>query len=394
MKKTLFLLLFVAFCWNIAAQQGGDLEFTTSNKYALVIGNANYSYWGKLKNPINDAEDMREALASMGYNVIYLLDVNLDQMKNAVITLQRRLASSKDAFGVFYFSGHGGQNNSQDYLIPVNAYTPDRGMLPDKALSLEYVLDSLKEANNALNVLILDSCRDHPWKSSLRGLVIEQHYAAGTIIVYAAEPGKTSDDAPNERNGRFTGQLLRHIKTRGLDINELFRKTGEGVRQKTNEMQVPVITTSFHGIASIDGTRPNSTPPPQPYNPLVGSWSSSMKSNDETLTCNLSFWPDGTVTVGRYDTNIMTKKVPLGLWYYHTNDIKSGSGKGTYKIRENGNIIYIDIVLYISGVSRNFTDIRAEGKLNKNNPNQFTVKMKCEYKYGYVSDYYEVFTKM
>jgi hypothetical protein len=398
MKKILFLLLLAFLCWNASAQRGGELEVTTSNKYAVVIGNANYTFFGRLTNPINDADDMRDALSNLGYTVFYLRDANLAQMKDAVLNMQRRLTASSNAFGVFYFSGHGAQSNGQDYLIPANANIPNRDMLPDLALPLEYVSNALRNANNVLNVVILDACRDLPWRGGVRGIGNADHYPAGSIIAYATEPGKTSDDAPNERNGRFTGQLLQNIRTRGLEIHELFRRTGAGVIQKTNNMQIPVTVNLFHGIASLDGTRPNNIPDTQPYNPFVGSWSAEISTNSgkykEKLICDLSFWPNGTITVGRYDTNTMIYKTVVWLYYWYGNDIRHGHGNGTYAIREDRNSYFVDIKLNISGVLYDFYEIRAVGKLDKNNPNRFTAdSMKCEYKDGKVSDAYYTFTK-
>ena len=66
------ILLFAAVAGTAFAQNADQ-----SNRYALVIGNANYDDLGRLKNPVNDATDMASALRSLGFNVDLLLDAEL-----------------------------------------------------------------------------------------------------------------------------------------------------------------------------------------------------------------------------------------------------------------------------------------------------------------------------
>jgi hypothetical protein len=352
---------------------------------------------------------MTAALSSLGYDVDYLLDANLNQMQTAVINLKRKLSASGNSFGVFYYAGHGVETNGENYLIPSNADIPSRNMLPDRALKLQFVLDEMSDANNVLNVVILDACRNLPaelTRGGNRGLVAVKRLPAGSFIAYATELGKTAEDNPGERNGLFTGQLLKHIKTPGLELNELFRRTGVSVQQITNNKQIPGRYTQFNGLASLDGTRPNNIPapapsphpvPPQPSNPFVGSWCATVDSNGATLTCILSFLPDGTIKVEQYDTNTITRKTIIGLYEWYTSDVKKGSGSGTYKFWDNnGNNFTIDIRLNIYGVSANFSRINAKASFSKTSPNEFTVSygdgMQCEYLWGF-RDRYDTFYK-
>jgi uncharacterized caspase-like protein len=62
---------------------------------------------------------------------------------------------------LFYFSGHDLQdNNSHNYLIPVDADISTQADIQYQAVNSSWVLDKMSETNNALNVLILDACRD------------------------------------------------------------------------------------------------------------------------------------------------------------------------------------------------------------------------------------------
>ncbi|WP_171899666.1 caspase family protein [Candidatus Marithrix sp. Canyon 246] len=42
----------------------------------MVIGNADYQFINKLKNPVNDATEISEALTDLGFNVINETNAN------------------------------------------------------------------------------------------------------------------------------------------------------------------------------------------------------------------------------------------------------------------------------------------------------------------------------
>ena len=97
----------------VFAQQGEN-----SPKYALVIGNGEYSNLSRLANPANDADDVALALEHLGFSVEKIINGNLDQMEDAVTRLKNRLSQSRAAYGFFFFAGHGVQSNGENFLIP------------------------------------------------------------------------------------------------------------------------------------------------------------------------------------------------------------------------------------------------------------------------------------
>lgn len=89
-------------------------------RYALVIGNGDCSK-GKLKNPANDANDMADLFASLGYKVYSggaLVDIGLTQMKNVVENFASDLPDGASA--VYYFAGHGMADGGDNYLLPTD----------------------------------------------------------------------------------------------------------------------------------------------------------------------------------------------------------------------------------------------------------------------------------
>ena len=243
------LLTFIpAFLW---AQQGIP-------KYALVIGNASYTDLGALKNPHNDADDMTAALEGLGFNVEKVLDASLTQMENAVIRLKNRLSDSKNSYGFFFYAGHGVQSNGVNYLIPVGANVPSENYLRERALSVQSMLLELNDAGNELNVVVLDCCRDNPFswtRGGTRGLSVVSFQPADSIIVYAASEGMPAADGEG-RNGLFTEHLLDNIKTPGLEVSEVIRRTGAGVSLASGNQQRPAVYNQFFGLAYL-GTAPD-----------------------------------------------------------------------------------------------------------------------------------------
>jgi len=251
-KKIAVIIILSLFPFFAQAQQ----------KYALVIGNANYISAGKLNNPVNDALDMRNALQSLGFQVDYISDSNLSGMQAAVINFKNKLSATQDAYGFFYFAGHGVQSKGENYLIPVDANIRNEALLPRLAMPVKYVLSELESAGNTLNVIVLDACRNLP-VTLTRGLYTELDLPRGCIVVYAAAAGQAALDGTG-RNGLFTAHLLRHIKTPGIEVKEVFNRTGEDVSKTSNNKQIPSLFVQFSGTAYLGSTPLTPDPPPEP----------------------------------------------------------------------------------------------------------------------------------
>ena len=258
--KKLFVVLFILLAASGFSQQ----------KYALVIGNGAYgSGLSRLNNPVNDANDMTAALQGLGFTVEKVLDGNLDQMESAIIRLKNRLSVSKNSYGFFFYAGHGVQSGGVNYLIPVGASIPSENSLRERAVSVQFMLGELNDAGNALNVVVLDACRDNPFswaRSGSRGLTVVSNQPADSIIVYATSAGSTAADGTG-RNGLFTSHLLNHIKTPGLEVKEIFNRVGADVARASNRTQIPAVYNQFFDHAYL-GSRPSAvaapTPAPQP----------------------------------------------------------------------------------------------------------------------------------
>ena len=245
----------VLFSANLSAQQSPN-DPVAPQKFALVIGNGAYANLTPLANPVNDANDIAAVLEYLGFTVDKVLNGTLEQMEDAVTRLKDRLSSADKGYGFFFYAGHGVQSGAENFLIPVNANIPGENYLRNRAMSVQQVLDDLNDARNGLNVVVLDACRDNPFgwnRSGSRGLAIVSRQPSDSIIVYATGAGQKSSDGDG-RNGLFTSQLINNLATPGIDVNEIFKRTGGDVAKVSNGQQVPAIYSQFFGTAYLGET--------------------------------------------------------------------------------------------------------------------------------------------
>jgi len=227
--------------------------YSSDKKYALVIGNGNYTGLSPLANPVNDASDIAAVLEHLGFNVEKVLNGTMFQMEDAVLRLKDRLTEAENAYGFFFYAGHGVQSGGENFLIPVDANIPSENFLRNRAVSVQTVLDELNDARNGLNLVVLDACRDNPFgwsRSGTRGLTIVTTQPADSIIVYATSAGQRASDGEG-RNGLFTSQLINNLATPGIEVKEVFNRTGQDVAKASNNNQIPAIYSQFFGTAFL-----------------------------------------------------------------------------------------------------------------------------------------------
>ncbi|MCA2653739.1 caspase family protein [Microcystis sp. M061S2] len=237
-------------------------------RIALVIGNENYQV-GKLDTPLNDATDMANALKELGFEVILLKDSSKRQMDDALDQFFTRI--NQGYVGLFYYAGHGMEVEGENYLIPVNAQIKAEKDVEYESMPLGKILGRMEDAGNRINIVILDACRDNPfrkfWRSSSRGLTAPLQAASGTLIAFATAPGKVASDGTG-RNGLFTSYLLKYIKTPNMEVDLMLRKVRSDVAKDTNDYQVPWTSSSLIGEFAFnqktETTPPIVTSPPVP----------------------------------------------------------------------------------------------------------------------------------
>jgi hypothetical protein len=261
------------------------------NKVALVIGNKAYKD-APLKNSVNDAQDMKAALEKAGFTVIYAENADIDKMDEVREKFVNAL--SEDSLGLFYYSGHGVQADGINYLIPINAKITSKADLKRRAYDVGYFLDEMADAKNAVNIVILDACRNNPYKGvrSISGGLSNTDApksAEGSLIAYATAPNDVADDNQKGRNGLYTKYLKDYLFQPGLTIEDALKKVRQAV-VKENPDQIPWENNSLIGDVCLAGC--NSSPvisaPKVTYAPLL-SFVSGAKSVNQNKSYTVKF---------------------------------------------------------------------------------------------------------
>jgi hypothetical protein len=164
-------------------------------------------------------------------------DVGLPAFERAVDAFVQQLGP--DDIALFYFSGHGMEIDGENFLIPVDFTGVDEVDVKHKSYSATRIHEKL-EARSRIRLVVLDACRDNPYKTtrSGRGGLAEMS-AQGSLIAYATGPGKTASDGPRRSNGLFTEKLLETLKQPGLSATDVFRQVRAKVSNETGGKQFP-----------------------------------------------------------------------------------------------------------------------------------------------------------
>jgi hypothetical protein len=184
-------------------------------RYALVVGNSNYTRIEKLRTPVNDASDIAKALEKLGYQVDLELNVGIDRMEQALIDFIDRLALDRGNEGFFWYAGHGVQVDGENYLLPVDIQAERISQVRRAAYSLTDLLRGLENARNKVNVVVLDACRNNPLPAESRNLARGLSAAPviqDTFVMFSTAAGATASDGdPARRNSPFTEAFLNNI---------------------------------------------------------------------------------------------------------------------------------------------------------------------------------------
>jgi len=216
-------------------------------RLALVIGNADYKN-APLRNTVNDARSMDKTLREMGFSVDLVENASQNEMKKRIDLFGKKLKSG-NGVGLFYFSGHGMQVKGENYLIPVGAKIDSEEYVEYESVRAGRIVAKMESARNFMNILILDACRNNPYARSFRSA--SQGLATlvapvGTFIAYATGPGSVASDGSEESaNGLYTGELIRHMRSPGLGIEEVFKRVRAAVYKKSKGKQTPWETMSL-----------------------------------------------------------------------------------------------------------------------------------------------------
>lgn len=211
-------------------------------RIALIIGNSDYANTQKLDNPANDAKLLAASLQTIGFQVDSHTDLEQKKLRRAVSAFARKITNAgPDTMAFFFYAGHGLQVNGTNFLIPVDAQIEAEADVPVEGVSANDIFHTLRAAGAKVNVIVLDACRNNPFKAASRSMsrgLARMVAPAGSIISYATAPGRVAADGDGA-NSPFSAALAKVIVKPGLTIEQVFKQVRIAVHETTNGQQLP-----------------------------------------------------------------------------------------------------------------------------------------------------------
>jgi uncharacterized caspase-like protein len=219
-------------------------------RIALVIGNDSYRNVPALRNARTDAGAMARALEQNGFKVTLLQDLDERSWRAGLRAFKARVAEGDDV--VFFYAGHGVQIGATNYLLPVDIRAETEDQVRDEAVPLQRVLEDLEERKARFSMIIVDACRDNPFRAKGRALggrgLVPTTAATGQMIIYSAGSGQQALDqlGPDDKdpNGLFTRVFLKELGKPGQPVDRMLRGVRDEVARTARTVkhdQVPAL---------------------------------------------------------------------------------------------------------------------------------------------------------
>ncbi|MGA8902474.1 caspase family protein [Bradyrhizobium sp.] len=233
----------------VAAEQVDDAAARRPSRLALVIGNGHYpDANAPLTQPINDARALTGALRHEGFDVDVIEDASHDEMVRAIARLKSKVRA--DSVVMLFFGGYGIQVGRESYMIPVDATIWKEADVRRDGVSVEAVLDAVKEFGACAKLVVLDASRRNPYERRFRTF---SHGLApitvpdNALILTSASPGAVADDSTGA-NSVLVAELLNHINDkadRPRAAETIFNQTRVAISRASDGAQVPSVSSSL-----------------------------------------------------------------------------------------------------------------------------------------------------
>lgn len=237
MKRTLIFMA-IFFC-SFLTSSGRD----KGEVYVVSVGISDYQSISDLTLPEKDARSIAELYKTHTENVITIT--------GKYATKARILKSLKDQFNrakeedmiIFAFSGHG---------YPGGICPFDMSAKDNSGISYREIKDILKESRAKRKIVYADACFSGGLRSQGTASSVQDHQDSEVLLFLSSRGGEASIETPFMVNGIFTSYLLRGLrggadtdKNRKITAKELFLFVSQGVKERSNDKQHPVMWGRF-----------------------------------------------------------------------------------------------------------------------------------------------------
>jgi hypothetical protein len=243
--------------------------FAQDKKVALVIGNSDYKNVFSLKNPVNDAADIGDALKRVGFDVTALSNAPIADMRRTLKQFGDKAKLAEVA--VVFYSGHALQSDGVAWLLATDGQARTLAEITRGSVSLPEVLEQL-DGVEKIGMVFVDAARNDPFNEAAKrqlpsGLKKQVEEPKNILISFATGAGRKVADGEG-RNSPFTAALLKHVEEPGLELIALMKRVRDDVVRSTAGEQVPTFYISAadeaYLVAALPKPEPVQPEPPQP----------------------------------------------------------------------------------------------------------------------------------
>ena len=216
-----------------------------ASRLALVIGNGHYpDANAPLTQSINDARALSDSLRNSGFDVDMVEDAGKDDMVRAVNRLKSKI--TRDSVVMLFFGGYGVQAGRESYMLPVDAVIWKESDVRRNGVSIESVLEMMKEQGAKAKLVVVDASRRNPYERRFRSYshgLAPINAPDNALILSSNTPGKVADDAKGEHSV-LVSELLNNLDAQG-SAESVFNKTRVAISRASEGDQVPTVSSSL-----------------------------------------------------------------------------------------------------------------------------------------------------
>ncbi len=225
-------------------QSGGAVK--KASRVALVIGNGHYpDADAPLTQPINDARALTAALRGNGFDVDVVEDASRDDMNRVIARLKSKI--KPDSVVMLFFGGYGVQVGRESYMIPVDAAIWKESDVRRQGVSIEAVLDVMKEQGARAKLVVVDASRRNPYERRFRAYshgLAPINAPDNALILTSATPGRVADDSEGAHSVLMS-ELLNNLNAEAGGVESVFNKTRVAISRASDGEQVPTVSSSL-----------------------------------------------------------------------------------------------------------------------------------------------------
>jgi uncharacterized caspase-like protein len=228
-----------------AAKVVSTKERASAIQLALIIGNGHYPDAAEpLNQPINDADGLADAMRRHGFDVDVVEDATKADMARAVERLKSRIKPGSVV--MLFFGGYGVQSRHENYMIPTDAVIWKERDVRHEGMSVETVLDAIKERGARATLAVLDASRRNPYERRFRSYshgLAPINAPNNALTISSHTPGKVADDTKGDHSVLVT-ELLNELNAQ-VSAEGVFNRTRVAVFRVSNGEQMPSVSSSL-----------------------------------------------------------------------------------------------------------------------------------------------------